>query len=194
MELDDNWILMREGLPDVPTIPTWLAKTTPPFCRIGFDPHQVPFIATRSFQRQLDAAAAESDAARKFIPIDGPNLIDLIWCDRPTRPASCIRAVPVTSFAGRSWEAKLDILRECMTSKNTSSLVLFQLDDIAWLFNLRSSDISYNPLFFSYAVVTMNEVHFFVDWNRGPNSINFEEYLKSSTHPVCHQSCLLSSY
>ncbi|KAM7540089.1 hypothetical protein Aperf_G00000037020 [Anoplocephala perfoliata] len=184
MELDDNWILMREGLPNVPTIPSWLAETTPPSCRIGFDPHQMPFTLIRSFQLQLDAAAAEPDAAREFIPVDGLNLIDLIWSDRPTRPANCIRAVPLTSFAGHSWEAKLNTLRERMASNNVSSLVLFQLDEIAWLFNLRGSDISYNPLFFSYAIVTMTEVHLFVDCGRGPNSIILEEYLKSTTHPV----------
>lgn len=175
---------MCEGLPDVPTIPSWLAKITPSSSRIGFDPNQVPFILLQTFQRDLSAASPEPDAARQFVPIDGANLIDLIWSNRPTRPTRPIRAVSVASFAGYSWEAKLDILRERMKAKNATSLVLFQLDEIAWLFNLRGSDIGYNPVFFSYAVVTMEEVHLFVDWKRGAISVNFEEYFKSSTHPV----------
>ncbi|VUZ53129.1 unnamed protein product [Hymenolepis diminuta] len=184
VQLDDNWILMCEGLPDVPTIPSWLAKITPSSSRIGFDPNQVPFVLLQTFQRDLSAASPEPDAARQFVPVEGANLIDLIWSNRPTRPTRPIRAVPVASFAGYSWEAKLDILRERMKAKSATSLVLSQLDEIAWLFNLRGSDISYNPVFFSYAVVTMEEVHLFVDWKRGAISVNFEEYFRSATHPV----------
>ena len=32
------------------------------------------------------------------------------------------------------------------------------LDDVAWLLNLRGSDINFNPVFFSYAAVTEKEV------------------------------------
>ena len=37
------------------------------------------------------------------------------------------------------------------------------LDEVAWLFNLRGSDIDYNPVFFAYAVVSPDNVHLFVD-------------------------------
>lgn len=188
MELDNNWILMREGLPDVPTIPSWLAKTTHSSSRIGFDPNQVPFISLKNFQCELSGVSPEPDAARQFVPVEGANLIDLIWNDRPSRPNKSIRTVSVESFAGYSWEAKLDILRERMKAKNATSLILFQLDEIAWLFNLRGSDISYNPVFFSYAVVMIEEVHLFVDWKRGSISVNFEEHFKSFTHPLCIHS------
>ena len=50
-----------------------------------------------------------------------------------------------------------------MKAKKADVLVLSALDDVAWLFNLRGSDIEYNPCFFSYAVITNIEVYLFVD-------------------------------
>lgn len=32
------------------------------------------------------------------------------------------------------------------------ALLIPSLDDIAWLFNLRGTDIQYNPVFFAYAI------------------------------------------
>lgn len=175
---------MRDGLPDVPSIPSWLVRVTPPSCQIGFDPSQMPFVSVRALQRQLDTAATELHASRSLVPIKGANLVDLVWRDRPFRPTNSIRVVPVESFAGNSWETKIDIIREQMKSKGVTTLVVFQLDEIAWLFNLRGSDINYNPLFFSYAVITMKEVHLFVDWHRGSDSVDLESYFRSQSHPV----------
>ncbi|VDD78261.1 unnamed protein product [Mesocestoides corti] len=183
-ELDSNWILMREGLPDVPTIPSWLSQVTPPSGCIGFDPHQLPLSTVRAIQRELDVSSTEASSRRSLVPLEDMNLVDLVWQERPSRQSNPIRVVPVESFAGQSWEQKLSILRERLKSKGASALVIFQMDEIAWLFNLRGSDIKFNPLFFSYAVVTMDTVHLFVDWKRGPNSVDFEEYLRSPSHPV----------
>ena len=49
-------------------------------------------------------------------------------------------------------------LREKISEKNCSMVVFTALDEIAWLFNLRGSDIDFNPVFFSYALVTMDMV------------------------------------
>ena len=51
--------------------------------------------------------------------------------------------------------------------------VLTTLDDIAWLLNIRGNDVMYSPLVLSYAVITMNEVHLFIDESR------LDEHVKS---------------
>ena len=66
-------------------------------------------------------------------------------------------------FTGRSWEEKIDEMRKCMKKKNVDVLVLSQLDDIAWLLNLRGSDIKYNPVFFAYTAITHDRIYFFVN-------------------------------
>ena len=50
-----------------------------------------------------------------------------------------------------------------MKAKKADVLVLSALDDVAWLLNLRGSDIQYNPCFFSYAAITNTKVYFFVN-------------------------------
>lgn len=173
---------MRVGLPDVPTIPKWLSGVTPVSCRIGFDPSQIPFNTVTTIQRDLHQESP--DAQRLLVPVPESNLIDLIWTDRPQRPNYPIRAVSVDDFAGDTWEAKLDRMRQRMREKNTTSVVIVQLDEIAWLFNLRGADISNNPVFFSYAVVTLEEVHLFVDWRRGEHSLDLPSHIQSPSHKV----------
>ena len=58
---------------------------------------------------------------------------------------------------------KVEEIRTAMKDKGTDVLVLSALDDIAWILNLRGSDIQYNPVFFSYTVVTLDKVHLFVN-------------------------------
>ncbi len=91
------------------------------------------------------------------------NLVDLVWGDdRPCPPNDQVMVLD-TKYAGISWTEKVLKMRDVMTSKNAQYLVLTALDEIAWLFNLRGSDIEYNPVFFAYAVVSMESVHLFID-------------------------------
>lgn len=66
-------------------------------------------------------------------------------------------------YAGKSFEEKLTELRKELDKKKTAGMVVSMLDEIAWLFNLRGSDIPYNPVFFSYAAVTHESATIYVD-------------------------------
>ena len=59
---------------------------------------------------------------------------------------------------GVTWQEKVKKVRVKMTEKKAKALVLTALDDIAYLLNLRGSDIQFNPVFFSYVFVTMDDV------------------------------------
>ena len=43
------------------------------------------------------------------------------------------------------------------------ALLVTALDEIAWLLNLRGSDISYNPVFVSYVILTFDSATLYVD-------------------------------
>lgn len=45
-----------------------------------------------------------------------------------------------------------------MEKKQAGVLVVTALDEVAWLLNLRGSDIEYNPVFFAYVIVTQTQV------------------------------------
>ena len=66
-------------------------------------------------------------------------------------------------FAGKPYKEKLDDLRKELKKKKTAGMVISMLDEIAWLFNLRGSDIPYNPVFFSYAAVTPHSATLYID-------------------------------
>merc|ERR1712071_225354 len=89
----------------------------------------------------------------------------------PSPPQNVIVPLKI-EFSGKSWQDKVkDVIKE-MESKNSSLLLLTNLDDIAWLLNLRGSDIPCNPVFFSWVVVkSSSEVHLFVDSNKVTHTV-----------------------
>lgn len=93
----------------------------------------------------------------------GSNLVDLVWADkRPAVPQEKITLLN-DKYAGKSFDKKIEDLRKELDKKKCAGFVGSMLDDIAWLFNLRGNDIPYNPVFFSYAVVTPDSVALYVD-------------------------------
>jgi Xaa-Pro aminopeptidase len=50
-----------------------------------------------------------------------------------------------------------------LENQKARALVVTMLDEVAWLFNLRGSDIDFNPIFFAYAVVSADRAQLFVD-------------------------------
>ncbi len=90
------------------------------------------------------------------------NLIDKIWTDAPPQPSGKITVLGL-EHAGKSLEDKLSILRKELKDKSCWGCVISFLDEVAWLFNLRGADISFNPVFLSYALVTSDEAFLYVD-------------------------------
>lgn len=90
-----------------------------------------------------------------------PNPIDEI-ADLPPYPDNEVFVQPL-QYAGRSVSDKLYELRTYLDDKEAHSFIVTMLDETAWLFNLRGSDIVYNPLFFSYAVVTKSACTLYVN-------------------------------
>jgi len=89
------------------------------------------------------------------------NLIDLIWEGRPARPASKLLTLS-TKTTGRTHTEKIQQLRKDLEKKNVAGFVVSGLDEVAWLFNLRGSDVHCNPVFFSYAIVTPDYVNLYL--------------------------------
>lgn len=71
-----------------------------------------------------------------------------------------MRHIVLYVYIGKEWPEKIDEVREKMSEKKAVGLVVTALDEIAWLLNLRGSDISYNPVFFAYVIVTTDSVMF----------------------------------
>lgn len=83
------------------------------------------------------------------------------WTDRPGLPAAPVRDLPL-EFAGQSRSEKLERVREVLREQGAQWHLISTLDDIAWLFNLRGSDVSYNPVFLSHALIGLETATLFV--------------------------------
>lgn len=144
-ELDSNWTLMKESLPTTPSQATWLSKNLPAGSRVGVDPSVINQTAWKSMHDQL------TQSGLSLVGIT-ENLVNLIWPDRPARPNKKVHLLP-DKLNGKSVSQKLADVRAVMDQTHASTLVLTSLDEIAWFFNLRGSDLGFCPVFFAYAVV-----------------------------------------
>ncbi|XP_076078059.1 xaa-Pro aminopeptidase 1-like isoform X2 [Mytilus galloprovincialis] len=146
-ELDCNWILMRAGESDTPTMTKWLIDN------LGATNGTVgasPFFTSSSSWLSMESTLKEGTVNMKQITND---LIDQIWTTgRPSEPNSTINALPM-EYAGRSWQDKITDMHTAMAEQNVDTLIVTGLDETAWLFNLRAKDIAFNPFFISYAIV-----------------------------------------
>jgi len=71
--------------------------------------------------------------------------VDEVWSDQPSRPANPIFRLD-EKYTGASVSSKIHRLREQMAKVGSPGTVVSQLDEVAWLLNLRGSDIPYNPV------------------------------------------------
>ncbi len=142
---DSGFTLCRMGEKGVPTISAYMEEKLPEGGTIGFDGR----VINAAFGRTL-AGIAEKKNGRLHTNED---LVGLIWTDRPA--LSCSKAwILKENYSGESTASKLRKIREVMAEKGVSMHVVTCLDDIAWILNLRGSDVRHCPLLFSYLILT----------------------------------------
>uniref|UniRef100_A0A6I8P7Q9 Xaa-Pro aminopeptidase 1 n=1 Tax=Ornithorhynchus anatinus TaxID=9258 RepID=A0A6I8P7Q9_ORNAN len=157
-QMDNNWTLMKLGLKDTPTQEDWLVSVLPEGSKVGVDPLIIPADQWKKMSRVLRSAG------HYLIPVED-NLIDKIWVNRPVRP--CKPLLPLgLNYTGVAWKDKIAELRVKMAERKVLWFVVTALDEIAWLFNLRGSDVEHNPVFFSYAVIGADTIRLFIDGDR----------------------------
>ncbi|KAF8911808.1 Creatinase/aminopeptidase [Mucidula mucida] len=151
-QLDANWELMRVGVKDVPTWQEWIEKHSQKQenLRVGIDPRLIS---------ASDAESLTKNNTKVELVTIRTNLVDVVWGNqRPARPSNVVWQLP-EDVAGEGHVSKLKRVRDALDGKG---LVLSALDEIAWLFNLRGTDIDYNPVFFSYAIIDAQEAVLFL--------------------------------
>jgi len=102
-------------------------------------------------------AALDERMIENFI-FSCPDLLGRIWINRPPVPQTSI--FPIET--GESREDKMEWLRCWLEENSQDAILLSSLDEIAWVLNVRASDIEYNPFVISYLYVSMTEVRWFV--------------------------------
>ncbi|MGB1361524.1 MAG: M24 family metallopeptidase [Alphaproteobacteria bacterium] len=80
------------------------------------------------------------------------NPIDLIWENQPAPPVGKVEVFPM-EYAGVSHNDKIEVIAKSLKQNNLDCCVLTMSCSIAWLFNIRGSDVPFNPVMLSYAIV-----------------------------------------
>ncbi|XP_075467939.1 xaa-Pro aminopeptidase 1 isoform X3 [Ascaphus truei] len=184
-QMDSNWTLMKMGLKDTPTQEDWLINVLPEGSRVGVD----PFIIQADQWKSMYIAM--KNAGHLLVPVQ-ENLIDAIWTDRPKRPCQPLMTLGL-KYTGLSWKEKIEALRAKMAEGKASWIVLTALDEVAWLFNLRGSDVEYNPVFFAYAIVGTNTIRLFISGDRLADT-TVREHLLLDSSPAADFSIQLEPY
>lgn len=150
---DTGYELVKLKVQHVPEYIDWLADVLDDHAVVAFNDRLLSVLLGELLQKQL---------ADKQIIFKSEDLLAHIWADRPAlpkAPAFCIDA----QFAGETVEDKLKRLRAAMKAAKADHHLISSLDDIAWLFNIRGGDVSYNPVVLSFALVSFNSASIFMD-------------------------------
>lgn len=140
---DTGFVAMKMGLPETPDMLTWIVAELKSGDKVGVNPQLFSVNAFQSMRNQFSF---------KGIELVQADLIKPIWEDRPALPEQKIFVYDV-AFAGQSCTEKMSVLRQKIKEAHADVFVLNTLDDIAWLFNIRGNDVSYNPVATAYALV-----------------------------------------
>nr|CAB3452317.1 unnamed protein product [Digitaria exilis] len=159
-ELSHEWTLMRSGNHGVPTTSEWLNDVLPSGCRVGIDPFLFSFDAAEELKYSI------SNKNHELVLVGGMNLVDEIWGEaRPKAPEKSTRVHDI-KYAGIDVPSKLSFIRSQLAENGCDALVISMLDEIAWLLNMRGSDVPNSPVFYGYLIVEVSTATLFVDSNK----------------------------
>ncbi len=168
-ELQDTGItLFKSGLPEVPGHLDWLTDELGMGSVVGSN------VWTTSIENNKEI---ESELAGTGLSYKGSrDLLNDIWTDRPEFPREPVFQLDL-KYTGKSREEKISDIRLWMKKKRLSWYLVSSLPDIAWVLNLRGSDIGFNPLFMSYLLIGKESCYLYI--NEGQLSIELSTLLNN---------------
>jgi Xaa-Pro aminopeptidase len=154
--------LHRQGNPGAKSHTDWLLDTFGAGARVAIDGK---LLSEKRYQTLLTHFNQKA-----IVLVTDKDPVGEAWTDRPALPADEIYAHDL-KYAGRTRGEKLSQVRASMAEYRAENHLLSTLDDIAWLFNLRGSDVDFNPVFYAYALVQNRTTMLFVDPAKVPEEL-----------------------
>ncbi|GLH33185.1 MULTISPECIES: aminopeptidase P family protein [Pseudomonas] len=152
-ELAGSGIELMKLQPGKPGALEWLGDNVPAKGTVAVDGAVMALASARQLEERL--------RGRGIRLVTSQDLLAEVWEERPALPSNPVyQHLPPHATVSRS--EKLAQLRRTMEEKGADWHFIATLDDIAWLFNLRGSDVSYNPVFVSFALISQRRAALFV--------------------------------
>lgn len=131
----------------------WLVAQLPRGSTVAVDAQVLALAAAQALRARCAAAGL-----RLRTDLD---LVDAAWPDRPALPGAAVYAHR-PPYATRPRAAKLAELRAAMAAHGATHHLVSTVDDVAWITNLRGSDVDYNPVFLAHLLVDATTATLFV--------------------------------
>ncbi|MFG0408875.1 aminopeptidase P family protein [Pseudomonas sp. FYR_11] len=152
-ELAGSGIELMKLSPGKPGALEWLGEHAEPNGTVAVDGAVMALASARQLAERLKARGARL--------VTDQDLLGEVWDGRPALPGNPVYQ-HLQPHATTSRAQKLAQLRQAMQAKGADWHFIATLDDIAWLFNLRGSDVSYNPVFLAFTLVSQQQAMLFV--------------------------------
>ncbi|PCE29607.1 aminopeptidase P family protein [Burkholderia ubonensis] len=140
----------------------WLAQNVPSGASVGVDGAVLGMAAARALSAALSARGI---ALRTDL-----DLLDAIWPERPGLPDDAVFE-HVAPQADTTRASKLADVRRAMRAQGAQWHFVSTLDDLAWLFNLRGADVSFNPVFVAHALIGADRATLFIAGGKVPPAL-----------------------
>ena len=143
----DGALWSYESVPQT-SVAAWLGEHAPEGARIGYD----AWLHSKGWAEGVAKALQPKDAT--LLPV-GRNPVDVVWNDQPA--PSLAPAVPhADEHAGKSAHEKRAEVAEWLGAKGLDAAVVTALDSVAWLLNIRGSDVDRTPVALSFVIAHAN--------------------------------------
>ena len=159
---DGPFVLKKQQVPHAPEHIDWLVENLPAGAVVAADGKLFSVQQQRYIEKRFAQKGIEFDTQLDLL---GP-----LWEERPALPLNPVFEQD-TYFAGLSRAEKLQALRAEMQAQGCTQHLVCTLEDIAWLLNLRGSDVAYTPVFVAYLIVGLEEANLFIHSAKVPADI-----------------------
>ncbi len=149
-----GFTLRKENIPGEPTVLEWLGEVLDEDAVVGVDGRLFSLIEAN----RIEMFCAQNG----FMFAPDFRAAEAIWTDRPARPMNPA-FVHDEALAGEDVESKISRVVEALDAADADGLLITALDEIAWLLNLRGSDVDYTPVVIAFAYVSEDERVLFID-------------------------------
>jgi len=158
-------MLHKLRVPEAVSPEKWLAGQLESGAVVGIDPQT---ISVNGFRLLKDTLAEKSIKLTET-----SDFFEKIWPKRPELATDPIFDFS-TQYCGFSRIEKQNQVASLVEKNGADFQVLSTLDELAWFFNLRGSDIKYNPVFTGFGYVGKNEMHLFVNRQKLPDALQLK--------------------
>lgn len=148
--------LVKLKVQHAPEYIQWLGETLPKGSTVAYDEKLVSIALGQLLQQQL---------SYQEIKFSHRDYLSPIWTDRPPLPDSPAFLI-ADEHIGQSVAEKLSDVRQAMRRLNTDFHLISSLDDLAWLFNIRGTDVKFNPVVLSFALISKESATLYIQSNK----------------------------